>query len=55
MNLKIVGSNETDPVQGFISDESAVGKALLGHEVNDVVEIEVPAGVKEYTILSISK
>ncbi|MCI1952411.1 MAG: transcription elongation factor GreA [Clostridiales bacterium] len=55
MNLKIVGSNETDPVQGFISDESAVGKALLGHAVNDVVEIEVPAGMKEYTILSISK
>ena len=55
MNLKIVGSNETDPVQGFISDESAVGKALLGHAVNDGVEIEVPAGMKEYTILSISK
>lgn len=55
MNLKIVGSNETDPVQGFISDESAVGKALLGHAVNDVVEIEVPVGMKEYTILSISK
>ncbi|CAB1242524.1 Transcription elongation factor GreA [Ruminococcaceae bacterium BL-4] len=55
MNLKIVGSNETDPVQGFISDESAVGKALLGHAANDVVEIEVPAGMKEYTILSISK
>ncbi|MGW8113747.1 transcription elongation factor GreA [Caproicibacterium sp. NSD3] len=55
MNLKIVGSNETDPVQGFISDESAVGKALLGHAVNDVMQIEVPAGIKEYTILSISK
>lgn len=55
MNLKIVGSNETDPVQGFISDESAVGKALLGHAVNDVMQIEVPVGMKEYTILSISK
>ena len=55
MDLKIVGSNETDPVQGFISDESAVGKALLGHAVNDVMQIEVPVGMKEYTILSISK
>lgn len=52
---KIVGSNEADPLEGNISDESAVGKALLSHGVGDKIEVEVPAGIIEYEILSISK
>ncbi len=54
-DYKLVGSNEADPLLGRISDESVVGKALLGHTTGDTVEIEVPAGVMKYEVLSISK
>mgnify|MGYP000874957553 FL=1 len=54
-NYKIVGSNEADPLNGNISDESMVGKCLLGHSIGDKVKIEVPAGVMEYEVLTISK
>jgi transcription elongation factor GreA len=50
---KIVGAFEADPSAGRISNESPVGKALLGHRVNDLVIVSTPGGVKEYTILSI--
>ena len=52
---KIVGSNEANPREGRISDESAVGKALLGHQVGDVVDIEVPAGIVRYHVMGIAK
>ena len=52
---KIVGSNEADPANGKISDESPVGKGILGHRVGQAVEIETPAGVTAYKILEISK
>lgn len=52
---KIVGSNEAAPMEGRISDESAVGKALLGRKQGEIVNVEVPAGVMKYEILSISK
>ncbi|MBC8533868.1 transcription elongation factor GreA [Yeguia hominis] len=52
---KIVGSNEACPAEGRISDESAVGKALLGHMTGETIEVEVPAGFVKYEILSISK
>ena len=55
MEYKIVGSNEADPLMGNISDESAVGRALLGKALGDKVEVEVPAGVMEYEVLRISK
>ena len=42
---KIVGSNEAGPATGKISDESPVGKGILGHRVGQTVEIETPAGV----------
>ena len=41
-DFKIVGSNEADPRNGKISDESAVGKALIGAKVGDVIEVETP-------------
>ena len=52
---KIVGSNEADPENVKISDESPVGKGILGHRVGQTVEIETPAGVTAYKILEISK
>ncbi len=55
VNYKIVGSNEADPLNGCISDESAVGKALLDRAIGDKVEVEVPAGKMEYEVLTISK
>ena len=55
VEYKIVGSNESDPSQGKISDESPVGMALLGHSVGDVVEVETPAGVIGFKVLEISR
>lgn len=52
---KIVGSNDTDPRNGKISDESPVGKAIMGHKEGDVVEVETPAGVIGVKILKILK
>ena len=52
---KIVGSSEADPVNGRISDESPVGKGLIGHKVGEKVEIETPAGSMSYEVLETSK
>ncbi len=49
----LVGAYEAKPAAGLISNESPVGKALLGHRVNDIVMVSTPGGVKEYTILRI--
>ncbi len=49
----LVGAYEAKPSAGLISNESPVGKALLGHKVGDLVIVSTPGGVKEYTILSI--
>ncbi len=51
----IVGSTEADPYEGKISNESLVGKALLGKKVKDKVEIAVPDGVVKYEVMEISK
>ena len=49
----LVGAYEAKPSAGLISNESPVGKALLGHKIQDVVIVSTPGGVKEYTILRI--
>jgi transcription elongation factor GreA len=49
----LVGAYEANPSAGRISNESPVGKALLGHMAGDEVIVSTPGGVKEYTILSI--
>ena len=49
----IVGAFEAKPSAGLISNESPVGKALLGHKVGDLVIVSTPGGVKEYTIFRI--
>ena len=53
---KMVGSAEANVVEGKISDESPVGKALLGHSAGDDVTVAVPAGGNiEFKILEIIK
>ena len=54
-SYKIVGSQESDPMHGIISEESPFGKALLGNAVGDEVQVEAPAGVLRYRILEIQK
>ena len=51
----IVGSQEADPTESRISDESPFGKALLGHSVGEMVIVEAPAGQMKYTIIEISR
>ena len=50
---KIVGSTEADPLKGKISDESPIGKALLGKKVGEHAEVEIPAGPVRYKIVKI--
>ena len=50
---QIVGSNEANPMEGRISDESPVGKQLIGHKKDDTVEVETPYGITKYTILGV--
>lgn len=50
---KIVGPKEADPLRGFISNESPLGRAFLGHKVGDTVNVETPAGKNVYKILEI--
>ncbi len=49
------GSNEADPAQGKISDESPIGAAVMGKSVGDVAEVETPGGMITVKILEISK
>lgn len=49
----IVGANEANPAAGKISNESLVGKALLGAKRGDRVPVETPAGKAEYEIVNI--
>lgn len=50
----IVGSTESDPLSGRISNESPIGKALLGQQIGAKLKITVPEGFVEYEILKIS-
>lgn len=52
---KLVGSTEAAPLKKRISDESPVGKTLIGHVVGDVVDVEAPNGIVQYEILEITK
>ena len=51
---QIVGSNEADPRQGRISNESPIGRALLGRKQGDSVSIPTPVGEKDCKIIEIS-
>ena len=52
---QVVGSQEADPMNGRISEDSPFGKALLGCAVGEEVQVEAPAGVLRYRILEIQK
>lgn len=51
----IVGSAESDPSQNKISNESPVGKAILGKKKDSTVDVNVPAGIIQYKIMGIKK
>jgi len=51
---RLVGAGEADPQKGWISIQSPVGRALVGKEVGDTVEIRVPKGTLTYEIMSVS-
>ena len=55
MEFKIVGSTEANSLAGKISNESPVGKALLGAKVGDVVKVETHVGELEYKVLEIQR
>ena len=55
LTYRVVGSAEADPINGLISDDSPVGRALLGAKIGDEVVAEAPAGELKFKILSINK
>ncbi len=55
MEYTIVGSTESDPGEHRISDESPVGRSILGHRAGDQVEVQVPAGTLKYKIIEVSR
>jgi len=52
-NYQLLGQDEADIANGIISVDSPVGKALIGREVGDVVEVRAPNGVRECEIIDI--
>jgi transcription elongation factor GreA len=53
MEFTIVGSNEVDPAQGKISNESPLGKEFMGKKKGDKIEFAAPAGIVKYEIVEI--
>ncbi|HBI34509.1 MAG TPA: transcription elongation factor GreA [Candidatus Moranbacteria bacterium] len=53
MEFTIVGSNEADPANFKISNESPLGKAFMGHNAGDSVDVTTPKGVITYKIISV--
>ena len=55
VSYTIVGSTEVDLAQNKISNESPIGAAILGAKKNQVIDVQAPAGVVQYKVLSITK
>ena len=55
IELKLVGSTEANSLEGKISNESPVGKALMGAHKGDIVEVELPSGIMKYKVLEIQR
>lgn len=53
VEYKIVGTAESNPLEGYISNESPVGEAIIGHKVNDRVEVDTPNGKMYFVIKNI--
>lgn len=54
-SYQVVGSQEADPMNGRISEESPFGKALLGKSIGDIAVVEAPAGNIEYEVVAIQR
>ena len=55
LDYKIVGSTEANSLKGKISNESPVGRALIGAKTGDIVKVETPGGELEYQVLEIQR
>ena len=55
LEYKIVGSTEANSLKGKISNESPLGRALLGAKIGDEVKVEAPVGELTYQVLEIQK
>ena len=55
VEFKIVGSTEADSLQGLISNEAPVGKALLGKRIGDLVNVDTQMGNVQYKVLNITR
>lgn len=53
MDFRLVGSQEADPMNGTISEDSPFGKALLGKKVGEIAKFDAPAGVQSYKIIKV--
>lgn len=50
----LVGAAESDPFSGKISNESPLGKAILGHKADEIVEVDAPDGIMKFKILEVN-
>lgn len=55
VEYKLVGSQEADPMNGAISEDSPFGKALIGKKLGETVQVDAPAGLQEYKILKVNR
>lgn len=55
LEYRIVGSTESDILKGLISNESPLGKALIGSKIGEEIEVEAADGISKYRILGISR
>lgn len=53
MTYTIVGSNEAKPLQGLISNESPIGKAMLGKKIGEKFEVSAPSGIVKYEVVEV--
>ena len=53
--VTLVSSYEADPDQDFLSNESPIGKALMGKRIGETVEVKTPDGIIRYEVISITK
>lgn len=54
LKYQIVGEDETDPENGVISISSPIGRALIGKEIDEDVQVRTPGGVREFIIIDIN-
>ena len=51
----LVSSREVDPLNNLISDQSPIGRALIGTKVGDIVSVEIPDGVAKFRVMNIAR